>query len=292
MHPKQENSTKTAVFDLRDSIYSKVDDLRIKLNRTKDSDLRRQLEATRKRHTPDINAANQPTDLRTQIESKPLARLPKINVIMGGSPACGDLVRAVKDYRRQAVTSQKWPTQIDDNHQITFSSADTRGIHMPHNDPLLIDIGIGQCQVTKVLIDTGSSVDLIFRDTLDKMGVDLWDMKPSSRTLTGFNGASEQMLGTIRLPVYAGDIVRTVKLSVIRAKAPYNAILSTPWLHLMKAVPSTYHQCVKFPGKDGSTQTIRGDQQAARELLIATAKLQQSISLVNSVSKPIHKVHP
>lgn len=78
---------------------------------------------------------------------------------------------------------------------------------MPHNDSLLVNIGIGECQVTKVLIDTGSSVDLIFRDTLDKMGVDLKNMKPSSRTLTGFNGASEQMLGTIRLPVYAGDVV-------------------------------------------------------------------------------------
>ncbi|XP_048605779.1 uncharacterized protein LOC125583196 [Brassica napus] len=163
---------------------------------------------------------------------------------------------------------------------------------MPHNDPLLVDLDIGECLVAKVLIDTGSSVDLIFRDTLDKMGVDLRDMKPSSRRLTGFNGASEQMIGTIRLPVYAGGITRTVKFSIIRTKAPYNAILGTPWLHSMKAVPSTYHQCVKFPGKDGKTQTIQGDQQAARELLIATVKMQQQASLVNSVSKPIHKIFP
>ena len=77
---------------------------------------------------------------------------------------------------------------------------------MPHNDPLLVDIGIGECQVTKVLVDTGSLVNLIFRDTLDKMGIDLRGMKPSSRTLTGFNGSSEKMIGTIRLPVYAGDV--------------------------------------------------------------------------------------
>ncbi|XP_013614913.1 PREDICTED: uncharacterized protein LOC106321146 [Brassica oleracea var. oleracea] len=139
---------------------------------------------------------------------------------------------------------------------------------MRHNDPLLIDIGIGECQVTKVLVDTGSSIDLIFRDTLDKMGVDLRDMKPSSRTLTGFNGSSEQMIGTIRLPVYAGDVTRTVKFSVIRAKAPYNAIL------------------------DGTTQTTRGDQRAARELLITAVKLQQPPSLVNAVTKPIHKIYP
>ncbi|XP_048615611.1 uncharacterized protein LOC125588347 [Brassica napus] len=199
---------------------------------------------------------------------------------MGGSPPCGDSVRAVKDYKRQATTSQKWPSPVENDHQITFSALDTKGVH------------IGECLVVKVLIDTDSSVDLIFRDTLDKMGIDLRDMKPSSRTLTGFNGASEQMIGTIRLPVYAGGITRTIKFSVIRAKAPYNAILGTPWLHSMKAVPSTYHQCIKFPGKDGKTQTIRGDQQAARELLIATVKMQQQASLVNSVSKPLNKIYP
>ncbi|XP_048619845.1 uncharacterized protein LOC125590349 [Brassica napus] len=211
---------------------------------------------------------------------------------MGGSPPCGDSVRAVKDYRRQAITAQKWPSQVEADHQISFSAADTHGISMPHNDPLLIDIKIGECQVTKVLVDTGSSVDLIFRDTLDKMGVDLRDMKPSSRSLTGFNGSSEQMIGTIRLPVYAGVVTRTVKFSVIRAKAPYNAILGTPWLHSMKAIPSTYHQCVKFPGKDGTTQPIRRDQRAARELLIAAVKLQQSPSLINAITKPIHMIYP
>ena len=146
--------------------------------------------------------------------------VPHLNVIMGGLPPCGDSVRAVKDYRRQAVTAKKWPSRVKADHQISFSAADTHGISMPHNDPLLIDIGIGECQATKVLVNTGSSVDFIFRDTLDKMGIDLRDMKPSSRTLTGFNGSLEQMIGTIRLPVYAGDVTRTVKFSVIRAKAP------------------------------------------------------------------------
>lgn len=114
-----------------------------------------------------------------------------LNVILGGLPPCGTSVRAIKDYRRQAITVLKWPSQVETDHQIYFSAADTHGVSMPHNDPLLIDIGIGECQVTKVLVDTGSSVDLIFRDTLDKMGIDLRDMKPSSRTLTWFNGSSE-----------------------------------------------------------------------------------------------------
>ncbi|XP_013624557.1 PREDICTED: uncharacterized protein LOC106330668 [Brassica oleracea var. oleracea] len=121
------------------------------------------------------------------------------------------------------------------------------------------------------------------------MGVDLDDIKPSSITLTGFNGSSETILGTIHLPVRACGVTRTVKFAVVRTKAPYHAILGTPWIHSMQAIPSTYHQCVKFPGTDGKIKTLRGDQKAARELLVATVKLQRSSLLVNSISPPTYK---
>ncbi|KAF8105123.1 hypothetical protein N665_0162s0003 [Sinapis alba] len=93
-----------------------------------------------------------------------------------------------------------------------------------------------------VLIDTGSSVDLIFHQTLIKMVVDLKDIKPSSRVLTSFNGSSTQLLGTIRLNVFVGGMSKLVKFNVIDTKTQYNTIMGTPWLHMMKAVPSTYHR--------------------------------------------------
>ena len=124
------------------------------------------------------------------------------------------------------------------------------------------------------------------------MGVDLDDIKASSRTLTGFNGSSETILGTIRLLVRACGVTRTVKFAVVSTKAPYHAILGTPWIHSMQAIPSTYHQCIKFPGTDGAIKTLRGNQKAARDLLIATVKLQHSSLPVNSVSPPISKVCP
>ena len=211
---------------------------------------------------------------------------------MGGSPPCGNYVRSVKDYCRQVATSQRWPTRPPNHPSITFSPDDTAGIHVPHNDPLLVILGIGEYDVTKVLIDTGSSVDLIFRGTLQKIGVDLDDIKASSRTLTGFNGSSKTIQGMIRLPVRACGVTRTVKFTVVSTKAAYHAILGTPWIHSMQAIPSIYHQCIKFPGKDGANKTLRLDQKAARDLLIATVKLQHSSLPVNSVSPPISKVCP
>ncbi|XP_013725779.1 uncharacterized protein LOC106429577 [Brassica napus] len=122
------------------------------------------------------------------------------------------------------------------------------------------------------------------------MGVDLDDIKASSRTLTGFNESSETVLGTIRLPVRACGVTRTVKFSVVSTKAPYHAILGTPWIHSMQAIPSTYHQCIKFPGTDGKIKTLRVDQKAARELLVATVKPQRTSLPVNSVSPPSSKI--
>lgn len=186
-------------------------------------------------------------------------------------------------------TSQRWPTRPPSHPPINFLPDDAEGIHVPHNDPLLVVLGIGEYDVTKVLVDTGSSVDLIFRGTLQKMGVDLDDIKPSSRTLTGFNGSSETILGKIRHPVRACGVTRTVNFAVVSTKAPYHTILGTPWIHSMHAIPSTYHQCVKFPGIDGKIKTLLGDQKAARELLVATVKLQRSSLSVNSVSPPTYK---
>ena len=44
---------------------------------------------------------------------------------------------------------------------------------------------------------------------------------------------------------------------------------------------------MKFPGPNGEVQTLHGDQQAARELLIATVKMQQSTPRINAISKQI-----
>ncbi|XP_013608095.1 PREDICTED: uncharacterized protein LOC106314824 [Brassica oleracea var. oleracea] len=279
--------------DLRDKLNAGACDLCIRLNRSKSTDLQRRLEQTKtsSNDTPSSKKdSSVSTDLRAFLDSKQVKTRQQLNVIMGASPPCGNSVRSVKDYRRQVATSQRWPTRPPSHPLITFSPDDAEGIYVPHNDPLLVVLGIGEYDVTKVLVDTGSSVDLIFRGTLQKMGVDLDDIKPSSRTLTGFNGSSETILGTIRLPVCACGVTRTVKFTIVSTNAPYHAILGTPLIHSMQTIPSTYHQCVKFPGTNGKIKTLRGDQKADRELLVTTVKLQRSSLSVNFVSPLTSKV--
>ena len=57
------------------------------------------------------------------------------------------------------------------------------------------------------------------------------------------------------LPLHIGPIKRDVTYQVLDIPLSYNIFLGRPWIHEMCVVPSTYHQCVKFPFH-GSEVTI------------------------------------
>ncbi|KAF2539545.1 hypothetical protein F2Q68_00022387 [Brassica cretica] len=132
--------------DLRDKLKAGACDLRIRLNRSKSTDLRSHLEQTKtsSNDTPSSkNDNNVSTDLCAFLDSKQVKTRQQLNVIMGGSPPFGNSVRSIKDYRRQVVTSQRWLTRPPSHPSITFSPDEAEGTHVPHNDPLLVILGLG-----------------------------------------------------------------------------------------------------------------------------------------------------
>ncbi|XP_019234987.1 PREDICTED: uncharacterized protein LOC109215381 [Nicotiana attenuata] len=88
---------------------------------------------------------------------------------------------------------------------------------------------------------------------------------PTTKLLAGFNLTSITTRGEILLPTNAERVMKTTLFEVVDGDMGYNIILGRPWLHEMKAVPSTYHQLLKFPTPEGIKQ-IREDQPAAREM--------------------------
>ena len=63
----------------------------------------------------------------------------------------------------------------------------------------------------------------------------------------------------------ADGTIQQTMFYVIEGDMKYNALLGRPWIHSMKAVPSTLHQLLKFPTPEG-VKTIRGEQTAAKEM--------------------------
>ena len=82
--------------------------------------------------------------------------------------------------------------------------------------------------------------------------------------LTGFSEEQKNTLGEIVLPVYTEGVNLYINFLVLDCQSPYNAILGRLWIHELKAIPSTYHQMIKFPTKWG-VREIKGEQRAARE---------------------------
>ncbi|KAL2250256.1 UNVERIFIED_CONTAM: hypothetical protein Sindi_2499300 [Sesamum indicum] len=88
---------------------------------------------------------------------------------------------------------------------ITFGPQDLKAKIGDGNDPMVIKMDITNFTVHKVLVDNGSSADIILKEVLVKMGLDNADLNPVKAPLVGFGGSEVDSLGTIELPVSIGD---------------------------------------------------------------------------------------
>jgi hypothetical protein len=158
------------------------------------------------------------------------------------------------------ITIRPW--KKGETPSVTFSDADLSGIALPHNDPLVIKVRIDVHKVGRVMIDTGSSTDIIYKNLFDKMGS--MPMKKMDHPLFAFNHQPSWPLGTATLNVRLSPKTVPVEFVVMDVVSPYNAILGRNWIWDMKVVPSIIHQKLKFPCPEGEV-TVRGIQSTARE---------------------------
>ncbi|XP_010423552.1 PREDICTED: uncharacterized protein LOC104708652 [Camelina sativa] len=183
-------------------------------------------------------------------------------------------ITAIKDHQRKLISSG--PKQIklatSDLPEVTFSEKETEELNSPHDNVLVISLDIANHEVCRILIDTGSLVDLIFLETLTRIRIGKEHIAGPHAPLVSFTSETLMSLGTITLPVSTQGVAKMVEFTVFYRPAAYNAIMGTPWLFQMKAVPSTYHQCVKFLTLHG-VREIPGSQKVARSCYLASHKL-------------------
>ena len=74
-----------------------------------------------------------------------------------------------------------------------------------HQDPLVISANIADFEVRRVLVDGGSSADLLFVDTFDKMMILRDRLTPPGIPLLGFGGRPVTALGQISLAITFSD---------------------------------------------------------------------------------------
>ena len=158
---------------------------------------------------------------------------------------------------------------------ITFSDLDLEGCQHPHDDPMVIRAVVANKTIHRLLVDNGSSADIIFASTFDKMGIGRERLELVNTHLRGFFGEKVLPLGSIQLVLTLGDppcqATTIVRFLIVDAPSSYNVLLGRPSLNAIKAIPSAYHMVIKFATAN-EVGMVQGDQRVDRECYSALMK--------------------
>ncbi|XP_033134308.1 uncharacterized protein LOC103849872 [Brassica rapa] len=197
-----------------------------------------------------------------------------IHVISGGSEVSGVSHAAAKKSTRNAKhgleTAQPKRLLLGTN-EISFTAKGQEKILAPHHVALVVSLTIANCLVKRILVDNGSSSNIIFLTVYQDLGLEENTLTRKVTPLIGFNGEVKQTAREVVQPVYAEGINLSTKFLVVDCQSAYNMILGRSWIHDMGAVPSTLYQIVKFPTPWG-IRAIRGDQENSRSCYQTTLK--------------------
>ena len=111
---------------------------------------------------------------------------------------------------------------------------------------LYITTKVKNCTLPKVLIDNGSSLNVMPLSTLMRLPVDRSYMKHNKTVVRAFDGTRREVTGEIEIGMQIGPYTFNVEFQVMDISPSYNYLLGRPWIHIAGAVPSTLHQKIKF----------------------------------------------
>ena len=92
----------------------------------------------------------------------------------------------------------------NDEPNIVFSKRDGCGIRQPHDDPLVIMLRVEKFNIHRVLIDNGSSADVIYLPVFQQMELDKKRIRPFTSHLISFIGDKIVSRGIVTLTIIAG----------------------------------------------------------------------------------------
>ena len=108
-----------------------------------------------------------------------------------------------------------------------FSDADLTPRWRKHNKALHVSVECRGTTLAHVLVDTGSSFNVLPKKALDRLDCEGMTLKPNNIVVRAFDST-----------FYVMDI-----------RPSYSCLLGRPWIHNAGAVTSTLHQMLKYPTK-------------------------------------------
>ncbi|RDX65006.1 hypothetical protein CR513_56368, partial [Mucuna pruriens] len=199
-----------------------------------------------------------------------------------------------QDFQRKRKTHQSYQILTGANltplgerrkeHTITFKEKDRR-YEAAGDEPMVISVVAEDFKIERVLIDQGSSANILYGSTYRRMG--LSGLKETPGCLYGFLGERVPIKGTVELDTIFGEggnaKMILVLYTVIEAEASYNIIMGRPTLNRLKEIVSTYHLCMKYPTIEG-VGAVWADLSMAKRCYQDSLKVGQRRSTINTLS--------
>jgi hypothetical protein len=157
----------------------------------------------------------------------------------------------------------------------------------PHSDPgtyaLVVNPIVDGAWLPKTLIDGGSSLNIIFTETLRKMEFDFSKMTACDEPFYGVvPGKAAYPIGRVCLPITFGteENFRTEYLTfeVADLRSSYHAIFERPLLAKFMAIPHHTYPIMKMPAPNGILSVL-GDIMVSYNCESATVKLSKDSAI-------------
>lgn len=155
-----------------------------------------------------------------------------VNVITGGSEVSSITYLATRRHTHVVVNPETSlsPTLHTGASNLVLSFIDNEDSTMinPHHDALVILQLIANYRIKRILVDNGSSTNVIFLSALKEMNNDEAHIYCRSTVLVRFSGEQKFTLGDSTLPVYAAGVNLHITFVVLDSPSAYNVILNRP----------------------------------------------------------------
>ena len=144
-------------------------------------------------------------------------------------------------------------------NNLSFSDEELPEEGRNHNLALHISVNCKTDALSNVLVDTGSSLNVMAKTTYDQLSYQGTPLSRSEVLVKAFDGSRKNVLGAVNLPITIGPHIFHITFQVMDIQAAYSCLLGRPWIHEAGAVTSTLHQKLKFV-KNGKLVTVGGEQ--------------------------------
>ena len=160
-----------------------------------------------------------------------------INVIFaapGRTSSCPSRVMSIARLPAESSNPKPKRARVEIRLVLGFLDKDKIRIIQPHNDALVVTFRIEGYDVKRVLVDQGSTIEVMYPDLYKGLGLKPEDLTTYNSLLISFKGKTVIPKGQIRLPIQTGSEVVKVNYIMVDAYSPYTAIVAKPGSMLWK----------------------------------------------------------